>query len=319
MQRIKLLLVFVSMTLLISMASTASADGPGNVADWLIRPGDLVAFGSTHILVPENLLVERTTSVPGSLSGWAEAHSISILVSSVKPGGDGALITSRSYKFQSSEAARAAFFAAQDPGKAFSWVTKAEGASLLEGNLINLLDRHSALWRAWHGVDNEGLPAYALWIQDTLSVAEVQITVGFGQEAMGKKLVDRVIRRLVDENTGGVPSTGVSIGKPTPSAPPGPSPQWWYSGSRAYTIEDAGNWEYLAVWSQPYGYGPHFVGSGGDGITCTYGGEHGCIGNWTWWQSSPQSKLGVPKTFLIGWGCCGAWDANNYSATVWIN
>lgn len=108
------------------------------------------------------------------------------------------------------------------------------------------------------------------------------------------------------------------VERATAPAPSSPSPEWWGEGARAYRIEDAGNWEYLANWSHPYGYGPHYWGTGGDGTTCQFGGEHGCISNWVWWLLSPESKLGLPKTFMIGAAWSGAGDANNYSATVWM-
>ncbi len=313
MRWIKLLLVFGSLVLLLSIGSTISADGPGIDVTSLISPGDLLAFGSANVVVPEGPVEKQST---GSPTGWAEARSITIFVNSEKPGGGTAIVTSRAYKFTSEGAAKTALRAVQDPGKALSWMTKAEGASLLSKDQQNLLTLHSASWRAWHGTDNHGFPVYAVWIQEGSGIAEVQMTVNTGQEQMGMRLVDRVIKRLVDEKAAGVPSTDKLRAKPTPTVPPGPGPQWWYSGSRAYRINDEGNWEYTAVWSLPYGYDPHYYGPGGDTLTCI--SDHSCISNWNWPQSYPESKLLLPKSWLVAQGCCGAWVASNYAATVWV-
>lgn len=72
----------------------------------------------------------------------------------------------------------------------------------------------------------------------------------------------------------------------------------------------------LAVWSFPYCYGQQYHGPGGYQDTCS--SSHGCIDQWTWWLTYPESKLGVP----FGWAAVlwkrGRRNINNYSAVCWV-
>lgn len=77
----------------------------------------------------------------------------------------------------------------------------------------------------------------------------------------------------------------------------------------------AGNCHHLATWTRPYGNNPHYTGSGGDSATCA--SSHGCISQWTWWLRTPESRLGVPKSFyFIG---IGPMTISNYIASVWYD
>ncbi len=98
-----------------------------------------------------------------------------------------------------------------------------------------------------------------------------------------------------------------------------PSPTYWISARADHweTVYVNGEEHKLAVWNEPYGFDPHFHGPGGDMVTCC--STHGCIWNWTWWLRYPQSKLGVPKSFLICGFFFDSQNISNYSATVWSN
>ena len=99
----------------------------------------------------------------------------------------------------------------------------------------------------------------------------------------------------------------------TPSAnklsPPGP--RWWGT-VYAYNWENPSPGEWLAVWRWAEGHDQHYVP--GDWQTC--GSGYGCIGNWTWWQIYPESKLGVPSTWRSIWP--GATSISNYTALCWV-
>lgn len=72
----------------------------------------------------------------------------------------------------------------------------------------------------------------------------------------------------------------------------------------------------LAVWRSGSCADPHYVGAGGDEATCS--SNHGCISSWTWWATSPEGKLGVPKLW-IAQDFFERYDVSNYKAWCYIS
>jgi len=85
---------------------------------------------------------------------------------------------------------------------------------------------------------------------------------------------------------------------------------------RAYDVGYS-HWDwgphYAAFFSGDYGRNQHFLGTGGDAATAPYSGG---IAAWDWYPPTWQSRLLLPKTWLIYEEWRGAWEPNNYQATV---
>lgn len=103
---------------------------------------------------------------------------------------------------------------------------------------------------------------------------------------------------------------GVVLAKKSADGPTPPQPKWWAT-THPYRWEAVNEEHFLAVWSGTHGHNQHYVP--GDWQTCFSG--YGCIGSWTWWLLYPESKLGVPSTWLSLWP--GAENLDNYIATCW--
>ena len=199
MRWLKLFPIFGLLVVLLIVGTIAITNNPKEGTHRLLVAQDLSPYGEVDTAIPESPFEKGKATGPGALAGWEEARSTTIMVGSGKPGENAALVTSRSYKFLTSEAAQAALRAVQDPGLAFSWVTSPEDASLPDQTQRQALAGRSSGWRAWHGTDNERLPAYALWIQFGSYISEVQLTVGIGQELFGRALFNQIIDRLVTD------------------------------------------------------------------------------------------------------------------------
>jgi len=113
------------------------------------------------------------------------------------------------------------------------------------------------------------------------------------------------------------PGTAMAQNPPLIDSPAGgfapPQPEGFWGTAHPYRWEyvEGGHW--LAVWRLWWCYDQHFVP--GDWQTCYSG--YGCIDQWTWWLSYPESKLGVPST----WRSIhpGAQILSNYIATGYFN
>jgi hypothetical protein len=170
-----------------------------NETPLLLQAEDLAEFGSVNLTTSErNFTEQERSSGPGALVGWEEARLTSMTVRPLNPAGKKALIISQSYTFSSPEMARSALYAVQDPEGAFSWVSPGDKSSF-DPDLVQLLENHSDSWRAQQGIDSEGLPAYTLWFQSDVYVAEVHIAVGPNQESLGQRLLNHIVERLIDK------------------------------------------------------------------------------------------------------------------------
>jgi hypothetical protein len=296
------LALLLSASLSVTMAQGASPDG----THLLLQPGDVSTFGNTYVLIPDGSIEAKSSSGPGVLAGWIEGRTTSFGVGS-ETTKEYALIDSYSYKFTSSQQAQAALRAVQFP-------KLADGVSQLDPTLIQLLKRQSNAWQVWYGVDSEGLPAYAVMIQSGSYVTKVYVNVGPNQESFGQRLFNYIAKRVYGGTIGATTSTEVITDQASVL------PNWWASGVRAsYWLSQVtpdGETHYLATWPWPHGNNPHYLGYGGDAATCVP--THGCINQWTWWLTSPESRPGVPKFFLItNWPPGNT--ISNYSATVWMD
>lgn len=143
---------------------------------------------------------------------------------------------------------------------------------------------------------------------------------------VGAELVNLAVWRLLSTNKTPAPFDDRDS-SPASYAAPLVSPEWYGTSAASFwrhltdqgqtcgALSWADNCHHLATWIRPYGNSAHFVGSGGDASTCS--SSHGCISQWTWWLQTPESRLGVPKSFyFVG---SGAMVASNYTASVWYD
>ncbi len=145
--------------------------------------------------------------------------------------------------------------------------------------------------------------------------------------AIGQRLLNHLVERLITEDGASVHPVRQSPESRLPAPRGGYIPgvrasRWIHTYSNGVSCDEWSMEEdchHLAAWDYTYGHNSHYHGTGGDWLTCQLGGEHGCISGWTWWLQYPESRLGIPKTFCFGAIPSGSMDANNYSATVWVN
>ncbi len=153
--------------------------------------------------------------------------------------------------------------------------------------------------------------------------------------SLGEQLLNHVLGRLIEASQTEAMLNDVSknsLASVPFSTVQAPSPKMWGSGAHAtgwvhqtvdgtpcsaFSLSDACH--HLVTWNYTYGNDPHYIGDGGDGLTCLLNGGHGCISEWSWWLLYPQSRLGVPKTFYFGAAAGGAMESWFYTATVWFN
>jgi len=160
----------------------------------LVQAKDVAAFGEVRVLTPESTIEKGGLRDYGLLNGWVEGRVTDLVV--IMPGGkNGVLVNSAFYKFPSASAAQAALDALPDPIEHCSWKSLVKDASLLDKSLVELLSGHS--WRIWQGIDDEGVPAYVLWIQFGSYVSEVHINAAQGQEAFARQLLNHITAQLV--------------------------------------------------------------------------------------------------------------------------
>ncbi len=84
------------------------------------------------------------------------------------------------------------------------------------------------------------------------------------------------------------------------------------ASSVGYSHWDGGP-HYAAFFIGDHGQNQHFLGTGGDAATAPYSGG---IAAWHWYPPGWESRLLLPKTWLIVEAWRGTWAASNYRATV---
>jgi len=278
MRRFKFLTMVVVALLVSLWSGTVIAQEPPPMvsvsqAHLLVRAEDVASFGNVEVLVPEGAIEKGGPRDHGVLTGWQKGHSIDMLV--IAQGGKyTALINSASYEFLSPAAAQAALNALPDPISDGSWRSVAKDALVLNRSVTEALKGRT--WCVWQGVDDEGLPAYVLWIQHGPYIAEAHVNVGPGQEVFGQQLFNHIADRLTKKITTGTFPVDISKAQLLiSSSRVPPSPKWWASDVRADHFEFPQWWHVLAVWMFPHGHAPHFHGRGGDATTCN--SNHGCF------------------------------------------
>ncbi len=168
-----------------------ASGGSGNKGHLLVRPSDVAAFGDVEVAVPEGSVEDSEAIDPLPLTNWEGGRLAVLIITSPESGQFAALIHSSSFKFSSPQAAHTALDALPDPIKDYSWESVVEdNVSMLDDALVESLEGRS--WRVWHGIDNEGVPAYVLWIQSDSYVTEVYLNVL--QEPFGRQLFNHIVR-----------------------------------------------------------------------------------------------------------------------------
>ncbi len=316
LDRVKFVVLLVLLALLLGVGSVASAVGAvgvpptgGSVSTrhLLLQAQDVAELGTTHVMSPDSPSSEPVGT--GVLRGWEEARVTAFLLD-IENAKESALIISNSYKFASPKSAQAAVQSVQDP----TWMAlRPKGTSLLNPALALSLSSRSDAWGIWKGIDRESLLTYLIIVQSGSGVARIQMSVMPNREPFAQRLVNQMVEKICSGKVGAIPGTGASGDQLEVN------PLWWAVGAIAnhweYPVVD-GEQHNLAVWSASDGTDAHYLGPAGDSATCV--STSGCISNWTWWLKYPESKLGVPKSFLLLQGWAGANDIHNYSATVWL-
>ncbi|MDQ7028559.1 MAG: hypothetical protein Q9O62_01635 [Ardenticatenia bacterium] len=250
MCKIKLLIMVVLVALLMSAEPDAVvAQKPASTdlirkGRLLIRPEDVRPFGNVQVLTPEGTVEKGGQRDHGVLTNWQEGCSIDLVVV-VQGGKYVALINSASYKFPSEAAAQAALNDLPDPVIEGLWRSVAKDIPVFDRAVAEAL--RGQRWHAWQGVDDEGLPAYVLWIQHDSYIAETHINVWPGQDVFGQQLLNHVTDRLIKKITLGVSPLDMS-GSQLFTSLLSATPKWWAPDVRADHFEFPQWWHVLAVW-----------------------------------------------------------------------
>jgi len=179
----------------------------------LVRPSDVSEYGDVEVATPEGSVENRETIDRRPVVNWEEGRSTVLLVTSPESGELVALIRSAFYRFPSPRAAQTALDALPDPIEDHSWESVAEdNVSVFDDDLLQSLEGRS--WHVWYGIDDEGVPAYFLWIQSDAYVIELYLNVL--QEPLGRQMLNHIGRSLISEGIPG--ATHVSQTKTEPNA-----------------------------------------------------------------------------------------------------
>jgi hypothetical protein len=195
MKRIQFPIVFLMILLVAGAASAVAITVAQRQPRLLLRAGDLKKWGTEQVSVPEGPYLPG--SGPGNVTGWTEDRWVAVVVRSPADKTRGGLVGSEAYYFPSATEARLAVERLQDPGTAFGWQTRAEGEALIDADVLKLLKAHSSAWRAWYGLDREGLPGYLLRFQIGSGVAELQLSVPTEKDGYGRLLLNDAARALL--------------------------------------------------------------------------------------------------------------------------
>lgn len=134
----------------------------------LVLPEDVAVFGEVTVTSPEHPL--EWDKVP--ISGWEEARANGIVVISPRPGEYAAQIISSFYKFSSADRAYQALKSAPEPQRNYP---VQDGTSLLDKNLIRMLNLRSHIWRSKYTIDEDGMPVYVFYAQFGPYIVDVYI------------------------------------------------------------------------------------------------------------------------------------------------
>ena len=162
----------------------------------LIRAEDLQPFGDVDILTPQKRIQPNDPDIPNVVRGWQRGYKVDMLV--LAENGNFAMVNSAVYTFDQPASAQRALDKIPDPQRLpdFAWQAARQDAAALDQEDIQALN--GRYWRAWQGVDDEGVPAYVMWLQDGAHVAEVHLNVALGQEAFGQMLFRSLIEILLE-------------------------------------------------------------------------------------------------------------------------
>jgi hypothetical protein len=195
MKRIRFSIVFLLILLVAGAAGAVAITVAQGQPRLLLRAGDLKKWGTEYVSAPEGPCLPR--SGPGNVTGWTEGRCMGLVVVSPADKTRGGMVGSEAYHFPSATDARLAVERLQDPGTAFGFQTLAEGQALIDADVLKLLKAHSGAWRAWYGLDREGLPGYLLRLQTGSDVAELQLSVPTEKDGYGRLLLNDAARALL--------------------------------------------------------------------------------------------------------------------------
>lgn len=307
----------------------------------LLTGQELALFGEVVVSTPP---MNTPPSEYLDATGLLEALSVAFSVEGPNNSGYRALVLNEVLEFRSSKHAQQ--FMASRQREALQEVETDQAAPIaLDQILPSIFSREGVVAQALYQVDEDGLVNVVLILQQGSFVAGVRMMI-YASDV--DQLTERVrngatLAELANPNKGITVGLDMMlhVGRGMLSIATAPSPTKdddksvanlvgpaWYGNSVASFwrhLTDQGqtcpawstaeNCHHLATWTRPYGNSPHYIGSGGDNATC--GSNHGCISQWTWWLLTPESRLGVPKSFYFTG--IGPMTASNYTASVWYD
>jgi len=162
----------------------------------LVRAEDLQPFGDVDILASPKRIQPNEMDIPNVVRGWKQGYKVDMLI--LTEDGQVAMVNSAVYTFAHAMNAQQALEKIPDPERLsdFAWQGARQDTAVLEQQDIQALN--GRYWRAWQGVDDEGVPAYVIWLQDGANVAELHLNVAPGQEAFGQMLFRSLIEILLE-------------------------------------------------------------------------------------------------------------------------
>jgi hypothetical protein len=311
MRKIRFAMVLLLVLLVAGVVGGATIAAPQANGRTLLDTHDLSKSGTVYVMAEEGSSVPQ--SGPGFVTGWVDGHYTCVEVASTAQSEKVGIVGSESFRYLSATDARLAIERLQAPGTAFGFQTLAEGKALIDVDVLKLLQAHSSTWRAWYGLDREGLPGYILRFQLSNCVAELQVSVPSKQEAYGRLLLNDAVRALLRPDLTEPPSVsgpGAAIPKAGPQ---------WYGRANAWQVWYWAPMEIGAFWHYNDAHDAHYLGPGGDALTCY--SNHGCISNWYWNRNSayyPDAILEVPKTWFFTYGDDTGYGYN-WDAECWFD
>lgn len=167
----------------------------------LLQAEDLEPFGDVEMVTSQKRIQPSDADIPNVVSGWRQGYKVDMLV--LAENGDVAMVNSAVYEFAEPTRAQKALGMIANPLHIpdYTWQRVFEDAEAVDLQSVGALNGKN--WRAWQGVDDEGLPAYAIWVQDGAYVAELHVNVASGQEAFGQLLFRSLVNLIVQEKLEG--------------------------------------------------------------------------------------------------------------------
>ncbi|RME11776.1 MAG: hypothetical protein D6802_05955 [Ardenticatenia bacterium] len=161
------------------------------LSTWLLQANDLKGFGYVQVLGSENVIQPE---IYGVLRGWYTGDATHMVV--IAKDEQVALVNSAVYAFPSKASARVALSKMADPVRQYGWQSAVSDAEIIKPEIAEGFKQQGKVWRTWQGVDDEGVPAYVLWVQNGEYVIEAHINVTEGQEQFGRALFDYVVEKV---------------------------------------------------------------------------------------------------------------------------